>query len=208
MAASQTQPLPGLNPEQLLNLVSSLLESDSPTLPLPPPRRWDRLVRVAFERVFGPSPDPWRIAERALDPPPLPWLADGLSRVAINPQPLPPRYRFLSALALEAINRAELLQEVADVANAGEQRGIIVIGGYISRFADDFCGNGYTLHIPHLDPVPHPWFRQELNGADLLVIGAEFAKAARQAFDPHVSQALSGAARQFANVAASRLQAA
>jgi hypothetical protein len=104
MATAQTQHLPGIRVEQMLSLVQSIINPLVPSIPIPPPERWDRFVRVALGRVFGPQPDPWLAA----GPSPLAWL----DRVELNPQPLPPRSLFLKALAEEIISHAGLLQEL------------------------------------------------------------------------------------------------
>ena len=58
MATPQTQHLPSISVEQMLSLVESIINPLVPSIPIPPPERWDRLVRVALGRVFGPQPDP------------------------------------------------------------------------------------------------------------------------------------------------------
>ena len=66
-------------------------------------------------------------------------------QVSLNPQPLPPRWSFLIATAQIVIRRGELLQDLADgLAQAGAEHGIIIIGGYIDRFADDWCGGAQS----------------------------------------------------------------
>ena len=75
--------------------------------------------------------------------------------VALNPQPLPPRYAFLVSVAQALTSRVELLQEIADAtAREGEQQGIIIVGGYVSRFVDDFCGTGFRLKYPFPRTTP------------------------------------------------------
>jgi hypothetical protein len=213
MAAHQTQQFPGVNPETLLNLVSSILEPKSPTLPLPPPQRWDRLIRQALNRILGPSPDPWRLGPSPLPwieqlaagfrPPPLPWAA--FADQAPDLQPISVRYRFLVALAGEVINRVELFNDLVVAVDDGEERGIIVVGGYVSRFADDFCGTGFRL--PWLRPgPPPPWWFEELTAADLFVLGGQFAQAAKESFDGTLNRTLSSAAAKFASAGAARLQ--
>jgi hypothetical protein len=181
----------GISPGQILSLVGSIIAPLTPSIPIPPPQRWGRLIRAALARVFAPQADPW------LSP---------LDRVALNPQPLPPRYMFLKAVAQEAIAHAELLEEFTSAASsAGEPRSIIVIGGYVSEFADDFCGNGFRLAWPHPGPPP-PWFPVELSGVDLLVLASQFAQGAGAAFNPDVREALQDAAARLAEVGVSRMQ--
>src|SRR5436190_2800028 len=79
--------------------------------------------------------------------------------VALNPQPLPPREAFLIAAARAVIRRAEFLQEIAAaISQDGSEQGIIIVGGYTSRFSDDWCGTGFKLRWPFPGPRPH-WFR-------------------------------------------------
>ena len=198
MATPQTQHLPSISVEQMLSLVESVINPLVPSIPIPPPERWDRLVRVALGRVFGPQPDPWLAA----GPSPLAWL----DRVELNPQPLPPRSLFLKALAQEVISHTGFLQELASTLSTdGEQKGIIIIGGYVSRFADEFCGNGFRLGWGHPGPPPQ-WFPTEMTGADLIVLASQFALGAKQAFNPELRTALAGAASKLAQTGAARMQ--
>ena len=192
MATPQTQHLPSISVEQMLSLVESIINPLVPSIPIPPPERWDRLVRVALGRVL------WLAA----GPSPLAWL----DRVELNPQPLPPRSLFLKALAQEVISHTGLLQELASALSTdGEQKGIIIIGGYVSRFADEFCGNGFRLGWGHPGPPPQ-WFPTEMTGADLIVLASQFALGAKQAFNPELRTALAGAASKLAQTGAARMQ--
>jgi len=192
MATPQTQHLPSISVEQMLSLVESVINPLVPSIPIPPPERWDRLVRVALGRVL------WLAA----GPSPLAWL----DRVELNPQPLPPRSLFLKALAQEVISHTGFLQELASTLSTdGEQKGIIIIGGYVSRFADEFCGNGFRLGWGHPGPPPQ-WFPTEMTGADLIVLASQFALGAKQAFNPELRTALAGAASKLAQTGAARMQ--
>ncbi len=169
--------------------------------------------------VFGPHPEPWDIFDGSqlrhgsnvgwkaalasiLAKHPGIWDVIGGGRrgeeVGLNPQPLPPRYAFLSAVVQTVVSRAELMQEIADVAErAGTERGIIVVGGYTSQFADDWCGNGFKLRWPF--PGPHPnWFPKELNGMDLVVMAAQFERAAKETFSPDLRQSLENTSKKLA----------
>jgi hypothetical protein len=198
MATPQTQHVPGISLEQVLSLVGTIINPLVPVIPIPPPERWDRLVRMALGRVFGPQPDPWLVA----GPSPL----ASLDRVELNPQPLPPRFLFLKALAQEVITHAGLLQELTSaMATDGEERGIIIIGGYVSRFADEFCGNGFKLGWGHPGPPPQ-WFPTEMTGGDLIVLGSQFTLGARESFNPNLRTVLAGAASKLAQTGAARTQ--
>lgn len=124
---------------------------------------WGPVVRNALERLAV------RVA-----PHPEPWIEAGL-----NPQPLPPRAAFAVALAQAVIDRAALMQDVADgMANEGQQRGIIIVSGYLSRFIDD-CGNDRVSHaIPW--PRPRPPHPASFGMLELVLMGAEFERHAQQ----------------------------
>ena len=115
--------------QKLLALVRAMIggsrgrEDDEHPLP---PGPWDPVIRVALERIgfFGPQPEPWRVLDRsarlffagilARHPEISDAIGGGHSfgdEVALNPQPLPPRYAFLMSVAQALISRAELLQE-------------------------------------------------------------------------------------------------
>jgi hypothetical protein len=202
-----------------------------------PPGPWDPVIRVALERikVFGPSPEPWRVIgpevpwrtiESVFGPQPEPWkvvfasilarhpeISDAIGgghsfgdEVALNPQPLPPRYAFLVSVAQTVISRAELLQEIADAtAREDEQQGIIIVGGYVSRFVDDFCGTGFRLRYPFPGPRPH-WFAAEFDGIDLVVMATQFEQAAEESFSPDLRRNLADASTRLAEAGLSRMQ--
>ena len=184
-----------------------------------PPGPWDPVIRTALERVisFGPLPDPWvRSSELVrliltLVIKLRPELSDALKPhsvidlVGLNPQPLPPRAAFLAALARTVVERAELMQEIADAQGRGEQQGIIIVGGYPVRFADELCPEKFRFKWPFPHP-PHPWFKQELDGVDLLMLATEFGQAAKEAFSPALRQGLADASAKFAETGLSRMQ--
>jgi hypothetical protein len=126
--------------------------------------------------------------------------------VALNPQPLPPRAAFLIAAAQAVIRRAELLQEIADAtSHDGSQQGIIIVGGYTSRFSDDWCGTGFKLRWPFPGPRPH-WFPNKLNAIDLIVVATQFEQAAKETFSHELRQHLAKTSAKFTEVGMSRLQ--
>ena len=155
--------------------------------------KWNRLVRQAVERVLGPRSESWR-------------EGDGIDRVALNPQPLPPRSLFLAALSQGLISSTELLQEFAGAMFESEERGIIIIGGYVNRFIDDFCGNGFRVNWVVPGPPPH-WFPSELSGADLLVLASHFAQATKEVLGWEMQGILAAAGARFAEVGVLRMQA-
>jgi hypothetical protein len=179
--------------------------------------------------VFEPHPDPWRVFEPHPEPTRRamfraiglwkgmlagilarhPELYDAigggqnpLDEVALNPQPLPPRLAFLISLAQTIIARAELLQEVVHATlHEGQRQG----GGYINRFCDDWCGNGFRLRWPFPGPRPN-WFRHELRAIDLMVLAAQFGQGAREAYSPELQRNLSDASGRLLDAGLSKMQ--
>ena len=201
-----------------------------------PPGPWDPVIRVGLEEIsFDPRPGPPRafgpgdassraqpaghersdgggdafrsIFARAPEAFDALGAAGGFGdEVALNPQPLPPRYAFLIAVARAVVRRAELLQEVSGATAAdGSERGIIIVGGYTKRFSDDWCGTRFTLRWPSPGPRPR-WFREQLDGVDLLVLATQFDRAAHEAFDRDLRGHLKAAGARFVDVGMSRLQ--
>jgi hypothetical protein len=174
----------------------------------------------------GPDPIPWRFG-----PFPEPWITSIVSsgllgliarrfpqiwdvigggsfgdEVALNPQPLPPRERFIRALGGAVVARAELLAEVAvATGERGSDRGIIIVSGYVNRLVDDWCGTGYRPKWPFPGPPPW-WFRSEVSARDILTLGASLHNASREAFDPVLGRALGDAANKLADVGLERLR--
>jgi len=203
-----------LSRENLLTLVSSFVgssrrrEDEEHFGPFPEP--WRVFGPGAPWRtggsVFGPSPEPWR-AVLARHPEILDAIGDGRfgDEVALNPQPLPSRFAFLVAVAQVVIGRAELFQEIADATSReGEQQGIIIVGGYTSRFSEDFCGTGFKVRWSFPGPRTH-WFASELNGIDLIVMATQFEQAANVTFSPGLRQNLTAASTKFVEAGLSKM---
>ena len=166
----------------------------------PEPIPWKDLIGV-FEqnKVFGPRPEPWREAI-------LGSIFNSWQRTALNPQPLPPRFSFMLTLAQTVTSRAELMQEMADASKReGEQRGIIIVSGYISKFVDDFCGNDFKLKFPFPGPRPR-WFAEKLGGIDLVLMAAQFDQSSRETYSPDLRRNLADASSKLAETGLSRLE--
>ena len=165
-----------------------------------------------IESVFGSRPESWKVIFASiLARHPEIWDAIGGGHgfgeeVALNPQPLPPRFAFLVSVAQAVISRAELLQEIADATRReGEQHGIIIVSGYIARFVDDFCGTGFRLKYPFPGPRPR-WFANELDGIDLVVMATQFEQATKETFSPDLRQNLADASAKFVEAGLSKMQ--
>lgn len=201
-----------------------------------PPGPWDPVIRAALERTYlgiqvdstvqdGTSADPWPIERLALSSglhhrillatilARHPEIYDAVhgghnpgSKVALNPQPLPPRVHFMVSVAQIVIARAELLSELAGaMALPGERQGIIIIGGYVNKFCAGWCGSEFRVRWPF--PPPHPrWFSEELSAFDLVVLAAEFQQGAKEAFNSDLRQSLAEAAAKLAEAGVSRMQ--
>ena len=196
MEAAQTQNQSEITREQLLKIVGlafgAAIENPNPDEPHKP-EPWDPVVREALERakVFGPFPEPWRAsfdAERILRivARRFPQIWDviggghGFDAVALNPQPLPPRWAFAQSFAEVLIRRVELMRDMAANLRAEqfEERGIIVVGGRAFLSAvDEFCGNGFRLVRPKPRP---PWWKDSFDAADYLIMATQFEQAARE----------------------------
>jgi hypothetical protein len=170
-----------------------------------------QLLRIG-QSVFGPSPEPWQAVLATIlarHPEALDAIGGGHSfgdTVALNPQPLPPRYAFLVAVTQSVVNRAELLQEIAAATSReGDRQGIIIVGGYTTRFSDDWCGTGFKLRYPFPGPRPH-WFTRELSGLDLLVVAAQFDQAAKETFSRDVQHSLADASAKFLQAGLAKMQ--
>lgn len=130
---------------------------------------------------------------------------DPLSRVALNPQPLPPKSAFLAGVIQEFTERMTNVSELADlIPRPGGERGNIIVAGHVARFVDDICGNG--LHIKWPFPWPAPqWFSDSLSGADLIVMGTQFQQAAAIAMDRDLGRTLADAAHALLEAGSARL---
>lgn len=196
MEAVKTQNESQISRGQLLQLVGLMFGAsiDNPNPDQPhKPGPWDPFIREALEyvKVFGPFPEPWRerfdagrifriIARRF----PQIWDAavngHSFDEVALNPQPLPPRYAFAESFARVLIRRAELMRDV--IANLpGEnfnERGIIVVGGQdFLMTIDEMCGNGFRLNRPQPRPT---WWTDEFDALGYLAMAARFERAKRE----------------------------
>jgi hypothetical protein len=206
------------DPNPVPDRYASLLSEALDRVPIPnPPAAWTNFDRPPSplrtrHLVVGPHLETWKVfltSILAKHPELYDVIGGGHSfgeEVALNPQPLPPRLAFLAAVVRTVISRTELLQEMADaIAHEGERRGIIIVGGYLSRFCDDFCGNGFTMIWPF--PGPRPWwFPAELNAVDLVVMASQFHQAAKRTHSPELRQQLANAGAKFVEAGLSKIR--
>jgi hypothetical protein len=126
-------------------------------------------------------------------------------RYLLGPSPDPWRAAFAQVLAQEVIDRASLMQEVADaLPQAGETHAIIIIGGFLSRFIDD-CGTGRVkVHFP----PPRHHGDDKLTSPELLVMAAEFMRGAAATDNEGLRRAFGRAGERLLEMGVGRLQSA
>src|SRR6187549_3463707 len=127
-----------------------------------PPGPWDPIIRQALDKVYGPFPEPWRRTFESarlrnlsrIKPEAWDGIEDRFSSVALNPQPLPPRWKFPVEFARAAMDRFETIQETAEIIGGqnGGDRAIIVVGGKVSELVEEVCGNNFRRKWP----IPPP----------------------------------------------------
>jgi hypothetical protein len=190
---------------ELAALVSEMIggtvaypDPENPT----PPGPWDPYIRKGLTRLgllLGPTPEPWRGGFVGAGPGPQPW-----NLVALNPQPLPPKAAFAAFIAQEVIDRALLVQEIAD-AMAGERQsqGIIIVGGMVSRFIDD-CGND-KLWRKRPFPPPKDESDNKLTSLELVVMGAQFEQSALRTTNEQLQQQFSNAGTRLTELGIARM---
>lgn len=233
MEAVKLQDQLNITREQLLKIVSLAFDADgeqpNPDEPHKP-GPWDPFIREAFDwmKFLGPFPEPWHAG---FSRPPEPWrgkfdsgqilriiarrfpqiwdvIGDGrgFDDVALNPQPLPPRYAFAEALAQVFIRRAEVMSDViANLRAAGlEERGIIVVGGRdFLTMIDEICGNGFRL----IRPKPRPfWWKDSFGTAEYLIMAARFEQSVSETADENLSGVFRKAAAKLLDAGLEKLQ--
>jgi hypothetical protein len=187
--------------EKFSSFVSGLLEGyPNPEGDPQPPGPWDPVIRQAFEKIFGPHPEPWRILSESakhrlrelagVKPEIWDVIGGRFNAVALNPQPLPPRWLIAIEFLRAAADRLVMIQEIADVINVGTDRGIIVVGGRISELIDFVCGNGFPRKIP---PRPRHEPASPLTGEELVLMGAELIRYSKTLANETLAHEFAGA---------------
>jgi hypothetical protein len=174
--------------EKFTSFVSALIDHNpDPNGDPQPPGPWDPVIRLTFEK-FGPHPEPWRTR---------------FESVALNPQPLPPRWAFAIEFVRLAADRLLMIQETADAINSGDERGIIVVGGKVSELVDFVCGN-----VPRRFPTPPPRGSNDdsrLSGQELILMGAELLNYSRTIANESLGQEFTAAGERLIDVGLERL---
>lgn len=183
-----------LSRQQMVSLVGELLGGYPNPDGTTPPGPWDPIIHKAIERL-GPHPEPWR---PVFGPGPQPW-----EEVALNPQPLPPKAAFAAAIAKEVIDRTMLMQEIADaLPQAGQRQGIIIVGGYLSRFIDD-CGNDRLWRKRPFPPRRDGDDR--LTALELIVMGVMFEQGAQISAQEPLQQEFRKAGAKLTEIGLARM---
>ncbi len=198
-----------LSARALTALVSQLTTGYSfPEDPEQAPGPLDPYIRRALERSVlggGAVANLWRVIA---DKHPEVWDViggDPASRVALNPQPLPPRSAYVAALILEFTDRMTNVAELADlIPRPGGEPGNLIVAGHVAKFVDDICCNGLRIRWPFPWPPP-PWFSDSLSGADLIVMGTQFQQVSVIAMDRDLGRTFADAAHALLEAGAARL---
>ncbi|MFZ0063929.1 MAG: hypothetical protein WAL47_17990 [Pyrinomonadaceae bacterium] len=179
-----------------------------------PPSPWDPIIRQTFEKVFGPHPEPWRTRFESAGhrlrnlgqtrPEVYDIIGDRLNRVALNPQPLPPRWAFGVEFLRLAADRLVAIQETADVINNGSEQGIIVVGGRVSELVDFVCGNNFPKRFPPIPP-PGPDPDPRLRGDELVLMGAELTRYSKTIANKVLGRELTAAGEKLIDAGLERL---
>lgn len=94
----------------------------------------------------------------------------------------------------------ELLGDMVRGPGDANERGIIIVSGFVNRLVDEWCGTGFRPHWP--SPGPRPlWFLTEVTPRNTMLLAAAFHQGVRAASDPTVAHALADAANKLADVA-------
>lgn len=126
-----------------------------------------------------------------------------VARVALNPQPLPPRIVFAASLAQEVIERAQTIQDISEALLPRESTG--AVAGYVSRFTDDLCPDPPKIKIPKGPWPPDPDPDPRWSAAELTVIGLAIQQAAGTFNDADVQQAVADAGNKILETAFERM---
>ena len=205
--------LPALTPEALFALLRAVAgmagrpDDEHPFIPGPSAP----VIREAFDHVnfSGPHPEPWRLLLAAiLSLRPELWEpADGGPGAPVH-SPSLQRMAVMRAIGDGVVSRAQVVQDVASATDGkAEQRGIIIVSGYVNRMVDEFCGTGFRLKPPHVQPrdphPPHP-FDDVLSGVDLVILAMGLDRGARQAGSGPLRDALEEGAKKLLSKGAER----
>jgi hypothetical protein len=130
-------------------------------------------------------------------------IGGGFETVALNPQPLPPRWVFGVEFMRLAADRLLTIQETADVINQGNERGIIVVGGKISELVDFVCGTNFPRRIP---PPRGGKSEGRLTGQELVLMGGELVRYSKTVASEALGHKFGAAGEHLIDAGLERLQ--
>ena len=129
------------------------------------------------------------------------WL-DVLSRISLNPQPLPPKEFFATALANAFVERANFVSEMGTLFG-DKQRSLGT--SFTAEFEDagGWCGTmgrwellqkilSWLRHHNPPPPPPEPWWKQSLTQNEIIIVGGRVAFAAESFGDQAIRQVMKG----------------
>ena len=146
------------------------------------PEAWDAVIPHGPPSVFGPRPEPWRQA-----------MADRLSMVALNPQPLPPGELYAMALSdalIQEVFGYEAMGHVLGGRATANAAGLAVRA--IAEF-EELCPRWPRWPRTWPPPPPPPWPHEEMTQSELLFVAGNFLAAADIAREGPVAEALDSA---------------
>jgi len=129
------------------------------------------------------------------------WM-DLLSRVALNPQPLPPKKEFATLIARAVLERADQVGDLSSML-PGQARALSgTFANTLAEFGED-CGTMGRWELlqklldwlkhhphPHPDPQPDPWWLSKLSQNEIIIIGGSIAFAGERFVDKALRGAL------------------
>lgn len=201
-----------ISSEKLLSLVGGFFGGQDYPNPddTQPPGPWDPYLRKSLNEFRN------ALERQRLFPHEEAWLSffargraeiwDALiphSLAELNPQPLPPRAKLLASITQQVIDRALLIQETADAINqAGEQQGIIIVGGRLKQFVTDI--DELCPRIPRKFPKPKG-SEDRFSALELLTASAVFEQNATTVANENLGQELRNAGAKLLETGISRM---
>ncbi|MDN5284533.1 MAG: hypothetical protein JWR38_807 [Mucilaginibacter sp.] len=200
-----------ISSEKVVSLISELLgkqgypDPDNPH----PAGPWDPYIRKGVERVkiFGIHPEPWRFSYFAHLRPEIWDAIHPHSLTELNPQSLPPLSVYVAAITQEVIDRAVLMQDIADAINQTKnERSIVVVNGFLEKYAEEFdelCPRmidiliSFLLQSGFVKP-PRPNWVREFSALDFLAVAAVFHQNSLNAANQNLHQPFYNTAVKFA----------
>ena len=171
-------------------------------------QRWEPYLRkVLRQGAFRQRPETWQDYARSQS------FQSPYVLVALNPQPLPPRYSFMIAILQELIDRVVLVHEIAFTMNqGGQEQSIIIVGGSFDKYIDDvdelcpLIEQYFPKPNGGKEPGPHPnWDHKEFLTVELLIAADLFKQNALNIENEKLRDELLTAGKKLSNRAFDRI---